>query len=224
MPETLDGLLKRLTSHLTAYQNVAYGEQFMQAIVPLRQLEEAVAGKGSRRLTETVAKNLAKLMSYKDEYEVARLYSDPAYFEHLRRTFAGEPGKDYQLHVHMAPPAFSKKDSKGHLVKREYGPWIFKAFKLLSRFKGLRGTAFDPFGRTEERRQERALIQEYQELLDLFKNYLSIDNYDKALELANLADDIRGFGHVKEANIQRYKDRKKKLIAEFCAPAQAKAA
>ncbi len=224
MPETLDGLLKRLSTHLSEYQNAAYGERFMQLITPFRQLEEDVAGKGSRRLTETVAKNLAKLMSYKDEYEVARLYTEPAYFEHLRRTFAGEPGKDYQLHIHMAPPAFSKKNSKGELIKREYGPWIFKAFKLLRRFKGLRGTAFDPFGRTEERRQERALIQEYLELLDLFKNYLSTDNYDKALELANLADDIRGFGHVKEASINKYKERKQKLIAEFCAPKQAKAA
>lgn len=224
MPETLDGLLKRLSTHLTEYQNATYGERFMQLIIPFRQLEEDVAGKGSRRLTETVAKNLAKLMSYKDEYEVARLYTEPAYFEHLRRTFAGEPGKDYQLHIHMAPPAFSKKNSKGELIKREYGPWIFKAFKLLRRFKGLRGTAFDPFGRTEERRQERALIQEYLELLELFKNYLSTDNYDKALELANLADDIRGFGHVKEANINKYKERKQKLIAEFCAPKQAKAA
>lgn len=224
IPESLDGLLKRLSEHLTQYQSSAYAQRFIQAIQPIRELEEKVAGKGSRRLSETVAKNLAKLMSYKDEYEVARLYTEPAYYEHLRQTFAGEPGKDYQLHVHMSPPAFSKKDSKGHLLKREYGPWVFKAFKILRRFKGLRGTALDPFGRTEERRQERALITDYLDLLDTFKNHLDQDNYDKALELANLADDIRGYGHVKEANIQKYQRQKQKLFEEFMRPKMARAA
>lgn len=223
-PESLDGLIKRLATHLEAYQNKAYAEQFIHTITPMKALEERVAGKGNRRLTETIAKNLAKLMSYKDEYEVARLYAEPAYFDNLRKTFAGEPGVDYQLHVHMAPPAFSKKDHHGHLQKREYGPWIFTIFKLLRRMKVLRGTSFDPFGRTTERQQERALIKEYLGILDLLLKNLNQNNYNTALELANAVDDIRGFGHVKEANIKKYQVNKQMLIEEFCSPKQTEAA
>src|SRR3546814_1282649 len=99
-------------------------------------------------------------MAYKDEYEVARLYVDPAFTQKLRQQFEGEPGKDYQLHFHLAPPLLAKKNDKGELVKKKYGPWIMPVFKTLARLKGLRGTALDVFGRTAERRKESATGQE----------------------------------------------------------------
>ncbi len=187
----------------------------MKAILSVKAVEEKVLGIGANQLTQTAAKNLAKLMAYKDEYEVARLYTRPEYLDKLRQTFAGEPGKDYELYVHMAPPAFAKKKANGELVKKAYGPWVFKAFKLLSKFKKLRGTALDPFGRTEERKAERALIAEYIELLDTIKAKLTEQNIEQALALAALPDDIRGYGHVKEKNMHQYHEKKATLLADF---------
>ena len=112
-------------------------------------------------LTEAVAKNLHKLMAYKDEYEVARLYADPAFVEKLKGSFEG----DWKIKFHLAPPTFSKKDAQGHLVKKQYGPWMLPAMRVLAKLKFLRGTALDVFGKTEERRMERALIVEYEALV-----------------------------------------------------------
>ncbi len=213
--ENTDSQLKRLNAFLTDYQDAAYADKFMKAILSVKAVEEKVLGIGANQLTQTAAKNLAKLMAYKDEYEVARLYTRPEYLDKLRQTFAGEPGKDYELYVHMAPPAFAKKKANGELVKKAYGPWVFKAFKLLSKFKKLRGTALDPFGRTEERKAERALIAEYIELLDTIKAKLTEQNVEQALALAALPDDIRGYGHVKEKNMHQYHEKKSALLQQF---------
>ncbi|AHG63318.1 indolepyruvate ferredoxin oxidoreductase family protein [Advenella mimigardefordensis] len=223
MPESIDTLIKRLEQHLTNYQNSRYAQRFTQAVARIRETEKA-GGFGGHTLTEAVARNLAKLMSYKDEYEVARLYTEPAYFDQLRAQFEGEPGRDYALHVHLAPPAFSKKDKKGHLIKKKYGPWMMQAFRLLARFKSLRATALDPFGRTEERRAERALIDEYFALLDEINQSLSDTNYDAAVALARLPDDIRGYGHVKEANMQKAAARRVQLLEAYRRTALSKAA
>jgi indolepyruvate ferredoxin oxidoreductase len=157
-------------------------------------------------------------MAYKDEYEVARLYVDPAFTQKLREQFEGEPGKDYQVHFHLAPPLLAKRNDKGELMKRQYGPWMMSAFKVLARLKALRGTPLDLFGRTEERRQERELIRDYFALLDEFDRTLTEDRLAVAMELANLPDDIRGFGHVKERNLKAAQARRATLLENYRNP------
>jgi indolepyruvate ferredoxin oxidoreductase len=223
LPETLDGLIRQRVDLLTAYQDSAYARRYEEAVERVRQAEQRVAAGGKLALTEAVAKNLAKLMAYKDEYEVARLYSDPAYLDKLRAQFEGEPGKDYQLHFHLAPPLLSQKDDKGHLVKKKYGPWVLSAFKLLAKCKGLRGTAWDVFGHTEERKMERQLIADYFALVDLLCSTLNADNHAKAVELAQVADTIRGFGHVKEGNVAKAKQRWAELESQYRLAARATA-
>ncbi|MGO1766458.1 MAG: DUF6537 domain-containing protein, partial [Advenella sp.] len=223
MPESTESLVKRLEQHLTRYQNNRYAQRFTQAVARIRDTERKL-GIRNDILTQAVARNLAKLMSYKDEYEVARLYTDPAYFDKLREQFEGEPGRDYALHVHLAPPAFSKKDKKGHLIKKKYGPWVLKAFVVLARLKSLRGTALDPFGRTAERRAERALVENYFDLLDEFNHSLNETNYDAAVQLAVLPDDIRGYGHIKEANMEKAAIRRTQLLQMYRRAVLSKAA
>jgi indolepyruvate ferredoxin oxidoreductase len=153
-------------------------------------------------------------MAYKDEYEVARLYSDPAFMEKLNASFEG----DWKLHIHLAPPTFSKKDAQGHLVKKKYGPWVFSAMHVLAKLKFLRGTAFDIFGKTEERRTERALIVEYEALVRELIGGLSTQNHELALELANLPDGIRGYGHVKENNLKGVRIKWNELLTRWRSP------
>ncbi len=225
MPETLDRLVQRNVQWLTAYQDAAYARRYAQAVELIRGRETALreaaprenataAGKGLR-LTRTVAVNLAKLMAYKDEYEVARLYADPVFKEKLRAQFEGEPGRDYQLHFHLAPPLFAKRNDRGQLVKKKFGPWMMPVFKVMARFKGLRGTVFDVFGKTQERRQERELVREYFELVDELARSLTQRNVAAAVELAALPDDIRGFGHVKEKSLLAAKARRRELLANY---------
>lgn len=209
--EDTDALLQRLQRHLTAYQNKRWANNFLNAVKPIRDLEQALFN--DTTLTHAVAKNLAKLMSYKDEYEVARLYTRPEYIEKLRHTFEGEPGKDYALHVHIAPPIFAPKN--GLLQKKEYGSWAFTLFNVLRHLKGLRGTPLDIFGYSQERKTERQLITEYQKILKLIETSLTPKNLDIALELANLPDDIRGYGHIKQKNIKKTTLKKENLLKKF---------
>src|SRR5690606_28448536 len=138
----------------------------------------------------------AKLMAYKDEYEVARLYTEPAFFDKLKQQFEGEPGKDYQLHFHLAPPLLSRKNEKGELIRKKFGPRTLTAFRLLARMKRIRGTAFDICGKAHERRQARELIRDYYDMLDVFSKTLTSTRLAVAQELANLPADIRGFVHI----------------------------
>jgi indolepyruvate ferredoxin oxidoreductase len=148
-------------------------------------------------------------MAYKDEYEVARLYSDGEFQRKLEACFEG----GYRLRFNLAPPLLSKRDpDTGELRKREYGPWVMKAFRLLAKLRFLRGTAADPFGHARERRQERADIDEYCQLLDLILSELGEDNYATAVELANLPAQLRGFGHVKDRNREKCYVRKEELL------------
>ncbi len=155
-----------------------------------------------------MAKYYFKLMAYKDEYEVARLYTDGRFAEQLNAQFEGK----FSVKFNLAPPLLSKKDAKGHLVKAEYGSWMWKAFTLLAKFKGLRGGKFDIFGYTEERRMERALITEYRDMVDALVAGLNPDTHAVAVELANLPEQIRGFGHVKEANVATFRAEKARLL------------
>ena len=169
---------------------------------------ESAQGLGNK-LSMAVAKNYAKLMAYKDEYEVARLYTDGRFVEQLKTQFEG----DFSLKFNLAPPMFAKKDAKGHMVKAQYGSWMFGAFKLLAKMKGLRGGAFDVFGKTAERKMERALIVEYREMVEALVARLDASNYLEAIELASLPEQIRGFGHVKEKAVAEFRARKAELLS-----------
>ncbi|TEA79791.1 indolepyruvate ferredoxin oxidoreductase family protein [Allopusillimonas ginsengisoli] len=215
MPEALDTLIDRQAQRLADYQNKAYARQYRNAIQRIREKESSLTSGQAGRLTRAVANNLAKLMAYKDEYEVARLYTDPEFTRKLREQFEGEPGKDYTLRFHLAPPLLARKNEKGELVKRSYGPWMMRAFGMLARLKALRGTPLDVFGRTAERRMERQLMQEYFALVDEFCRSLSERNLAIALELASLPDDIRGFGHVKDKNVLAAQARRSELLQQY---------
>lgn len=218
MPESLDKLIASREALLTAYQNAAYAQRYRDVIDRIRVKETQIAGNSKLPLTRAVATGLAKLMAYKDEYEVARLYADPAYLDKLRQQFEGEPGRDYKLSFHLAPPLLAKRDERGNLQKKSFGPWMLPVFRALTRMKGLRGTALDVFGKTAERRGERQLIAEYVALADEFCATLDLERLPVALQLAGLPDDIRGFGHVKERNFQAAAKKKERLLSDYRTP------
>ncbi|HEX7937059.1 MAG TPA: indolepyruvate ferredoxin oxidoreductase family protein [Paraburkholderia sp.] len=214
-PKALDTLIDKRAAYLAAWQNNAYAERYRALISQVRTAESSLdSGDGQLPLTEAVAKNLHKLMAYKDEYEVARLYSDPAFIEKLKASFEG----DWKLNIHLAPPMFSKKDAQGHLIKKKYGPWVFSAMHVLAKFKFLRGTALDVFGKTEERRTERALIGEYEALVRELIGGLTVQKRELALELANLPDGIRGYGHIKENNLKGVRVKWNELLTRWRSP------
>ena len=165
-----------------------------------------------------MARYLFKLMAYKDEYEVARLHTDAAFVAKIGNMFEG----DYRIVHHLAPPTTAKKNDKGELVKKSYGPWMRKAFGVLAGLKGLRGTAFDPFGKTEERRTERALIGEYRASIDEILHSLNARNLSLAVDIARIPEDIRGYGHVKERHLHAARAKWQGLLAQWRgAPASA---
>jgi indolepyruvate ferredoxin oxidoreductase len=215
MPESLDRLIERNIERLSVYQNPRYAARYVEAVERLRAKETAVMGGAKPRLTQVAARNLAKLMTYKDEYEVARLFADPAYMDKLRAQFEGEPGRDYKLAFHLAPPLLAKRDEHKHLKKRRFGQWTLTIFRVLQTFRFLRGTAFDVFGKTQERRTERELIEQYFELIDELCATLDTARFDAAMKLANLPDEIRGFGHVKERNVAAAAARRERWLAEY---------
>ncbi|RQZ11049.1 indolepyruvate ferredoxin oxidoreductase family protein [Burkholderia sp. Bp9031] len=218
MPESLDTLIGTRVALLSAYQNDAYARRYRDVIDRIRAKEAAITGASALPLTRAVAANLAKLMAYKDEYEVARLYADPAYLEKLRQQFDGVPGRDYTLNFYLAPPLLAKRDEHGHLQKKRFGPWVLPVFRMLATLKGLRGTPFDIFGRTAERRDERRLIADYIALVDEFCATLDAERLPVALQLANLPDDIRGFGHVKARNMAAAEHKRERLLQTYRMP------
>jgi indolepyruvate ferredoxin oxidoreductase len=192
--DRLEDLIAQRYDFLTAYQNTAYAKRYESFVNTVKQKEQAF---GKTVLTESVAKNLFKLMAYKDEYEVARLHTDKQFLERVKTQFEG----DFKVHYHLAPPLLAKRNERGHLIKQKMSPSMLLVFKALSRFKFLRGTALDIFGKTEERQTERALIQEYMDSVTEVLASLSIENHSIAVQLANVPDQIKGFGHVKERNL-----------------------
>lgn len=214
----LDDVVARRVAFLTGYQNAAYARQYSDFVAQVRQAESAVVEAGKPlRLTETVARYYFKLMAYKDEYEVARLHADPAFTAKIAGMFEG----DYKVKFHMAPPLLAKRDHQGHLVKREFGPWMMSAFRLLSRLRGLRGSALDVFGYTAERRTERALIAHYRDTLAALLPRLSAANLPQMIALAAIPEDIRGYGHVKERHLKAAREKEAALLAELKAAPQA---
>jgi indolepyruvate ferredoxin oxidoreductase len=213
-PLSLDELIEHRAGLLVAYQNAAYADRYRQFVEKVRAADTLAEGRQS--LTERVARHLYKLMAYKDEYEVARLYTDGDFLRKLGETFGG----DYRLQFHMAPPIFNRGlDEQGRPRKTTFGPWMQRALRLLAKGKVLRGTALDPFGRLAERREERALIDDYRGLVEELLGGLDRENYAIALECANLPDQVRGYGPVKTESIEEYRELKTGLLHRFHNPA-----
>jgi indolepyruvate ferredoxin oxidoreductase len=212
MPEGLDSLVKRRVTFLTAYQDGAYAARYEALVNTVRHAESAL-GAGDK-LSRAVAKSYFKLMAYKDEYEVARLYTDGRFVEQLKRQFEGE----FTLKFNLAPPLFSKKDANGHLVKAQYGSWVWQAFRLLAKLKGVRGSRLDVFGYSAERRMERKLIEEYRSTILGLLDTLDADKLALAVDIASLPEKVRGFGHVKEASVARFHAEQAALLKKYGAP------
>ncbi len=217
LSRNLDEIIAKRAAYLTGYQNRAYAARY-EALVRRVASAESTQAKGMTGLAEAVARAYFKLLAYKDEYEVARLFTDRSFHQALAAQFEG----DYRLAFNLAPPAVAEREAAtGHLKKREFGPWMMSAFRWLARLKFLRGTALDVFGRTEERRTERKLIVEYETLIDELLAKLSPANHRLAVQIASVPDQIRGYGHIKDAAIVAAKKREAELLACFRNPAPA---
>jgi len=211
LSRTLDELIERRVAALVDYQDAAYAARY-RGLVERVRAAEAAAAKGLSGLTEAVARYYYKLLAYKDEYEVARLYTDGNFRNLLAAQFEG----DYRLEFHLAPPVLATRDpTSGHLVKRGYGPWMLGAFGLLARFKRLRGGVFDPFGYSAERRMERALIVAYERQIDRVLARLTPANHATAVEIASVPEHIRGYGHVKQRHVAEAERRTDELWLAF---------
>ncbi|ADZ70022.1 indolepyruvate ferredoxin oxidoreductase family protein [Polymorphum gilvum] len=207
--ETLEAKIGRLADDLTAYQDAAYAARYA-ALVERVRAADAAFGPGTMRLTETVADMLYKVMAYKDEYEVARLHADPAFRARIAARF-DDPRK---IKVWLAPPLLARRldERTGRPAKIAFGPWIFGVFGVLARMRRLRGTAFDPFGRTAERKAERALIEQYVSDVETVIGHLGSAGYGLLVEIARVPDLVRGFGPVKEANLEKAAVKRAQLL------------
>ncbi|MGE5338469.1 MAG: indolepyruvate ferredoxin oxidoreductase family protein [Gemmatimonadota bacterium] len=206
----LDEVLARRRAALAAYQDAGYAQRYADLVTRVRASEQAVDG--GTRLAESVARNAYRLFAYKDEYEVARLFSDGRFAEELQRTF----GAGSRVHLHLAIPALARTDpDTGEPRKQRYGPWMMGALRVLAAAKWLRGTHFDPFGYTAERRFERALRDEYEADMRRIAEQLRADNLALAIEIASLPERIRGFGPVKQRNAAAARARHDELMRAF---------
>jgi len=207
----LDEVVARRAAFLTRYQSARYAKRYRKNVQAILAAEDNVAP-GSHALAEAAARGLFKLMAIKDEYEVARLFTEGGFLDDLERRFSAWD----RLEFHMAPPVFARRNADtGHLVKRSYGPSMMRAMGWLSRLRRLRGTWFDPLGRTEERRMERRLLKDYEAVLDRIAEKLTAENHAAAVALADYPRIIRGYGHVKEAAVTRAEAEKAALLAAF---------
>jgi indolepyruvate ferredoxin oxidoreductase len=209
--DSLEHTIGRRVEFLTDYQNAAYAGEYKAFVEKVRAAEAPL---GKTALTEAVARYLFKLMAYKDEYEVARLHAETGFQEKVAAMFEG----DYKINFHLAPPMIAKRNEKGELQKRKFGPAMLTGFKLLARLKGLRGTALDVFGRTEERRTERALIGQYRASIEQVLRSLDAGNHALAVEIARIPEQIKGFGHVKERNLASARAQWDKLMQQWSDP------
>jgi indolepyruvate ferredoxin oxidoreductase len=211
LSESLDGLIARRVADLTEYQNTAYAERYAARVQRVRAAEAAVMP-GRTELTEAAARYLYKLMAIKDEYEVARLYTRTGFLDRVSTMFEG----DWKLAFNLAPPLFARRDKvTGYPRKQEYGAWMLHVFRLLARMNGLRGSALDIFGRTEERRHDRAILAEYESLMDELCDRLTPENHAVAVELAALPEAIRGYGHIRARHIASAGLRRQELLDQL---------
>ena len=212
-PETLEHLIAQRTADLIAYQNAAYAERYASLVRRVREVERERA-KGCSGFAEAVARYYYKLLAYKDEYEVARLYTDPRFTAALENQFTG----DYRLAFHLAPPWLARRDrDSGRPRKRRFGQWILRGFKLLACLRGLRGTPFDPFGYADDRRLERQLLRAYESRIEELLGKLSAENHALAVEIASIPEGIRGYGHVKRAHVEAAREKETELLQALSA-------
>ena len=212
-PDTLEEIINKRVNYLTDYQDTKYAQSYRDFVSKV-EIAESKLGK-SRDLTNAVARNLFKLMSYKDEYEVARLYTNGEFEEQTAETFQG----NFKINYHLAPPiiGFGKKPN-GRPRKRAFGPWMMPVFRILAKYKNLRGSKLDIFGYSAERKMERALIKDYKSTIENILSRLSADNRQFASAIARLPDEIRGFGPVKEQAFKKAKEKKVDLLKQFEKP------
>ncbi len=209
--ESLDGLVRHREAFLTAYQDGKLAARYRRLVDKVSEAERSKTP-GQSGLAEAAARYYAKLLAIKDEYEVARLYTDGGFEAKLKEAFEG----DVKLTFHLAPPLLAKRDPRtGELLKKEYGPWVFKAFKYLAKMRRYRGTWLDIFGRTEERKMERGLIRDYEALAEEVVAKLAPGNHHTAVALLSIPERIRGYGHVKEANLALAKKEEADLLSSF---------
>ena len=219
LSQSFDETVERRVAFLTAYQNAALCARATRSGREGAQAAEAEKAPGQCGLAEAVARYLFKLMAYKDEYEVARLYSETSFLEHVKSTFDGDK---LRFEFHLAPPLLARRNPEtGEPKKMTFGPWMLKAFAMLAKFKFLRGTAFDTFGYTAERRMERRLVSEYEQLLGEIVERLTPDNHQVAVALATIPEKIRGFGPVKQRHLAAAKAEEAVLLEQFRAGAGA---
>jgi indolepyruvate ferredoxin oxidoreductase len=215
----LDEMIERRARFLADFQNAAYADRYGSLVDRVRKLEQDKTG--SSKLTEAVARYYHKLLAYKDEYEVARLHANGEFEKKIADMFEG----DFKTYYYLAPPLFAKTDPlTGEPRKMRFGPWILPLFRVLKSFKFLRGTAFDPFGHTEERRMERELIREYEETVELLLAGLNAQNHAAAVQIASLPEEIRGFGYIKKRNLEAARKKRQELLQRFGARGAERAA
>jgi indolepyruvate ferredoxin oxidoreductase len=211
--QTLEEVVERRAAFLNDYQDKDYAARYRATVAIARQAEEKLPGKTGFALA--VARNAFKLMAVKDEYEVARLYTNGDFEKRIRETFEGS----YTLAFHLAPPFLNGETlPNGRPRKRQFGPWMMTGFRMLARLKFLRGTAFDPFARSAERRMERRLAADYETLVGDLSAKLDARNHASAVALASLPDMIRGFGPVKEEAVKKADAERARLLAAFADP------
>ncbi len=213
LSRSLDEMIERRVAYLASYQNEAYASRYLSMINRVREAER-IKAPGSGDLSRAVARYYFKLLAIKDEYEVARLYSDGSFAKQIAGAFDGEP----RLEFHLAPPLLGRKNAQGEPAKSSFGPWMMRVFRLLASLKWLRGTVFDIFGYTEDRRMERRLIGEYERLIDEILHGLSLETHAIAVALASIPEKIRGFGHVKMRHVTAAKAEEQALLEHFRTP------
>ena len=209
----IDSRIQQRVAFLAAYQDIDYATRYQKLVECAHEAEQKIEG-NQDNFTNAVVKYAFKLMSYKDEYEVARLFTTGDFKQKLSKTFDG----NYRLHFHLAPPLFARKDRQtGFPSKSEFGPWMFSVFKILAGCKGLRGSRFDPFGWTMERRMERRLRDQYLSDIERLCEDLTLDNHSMAVELAEVPEQIRGFGHVKLAAVKSAEQERNAILDKLSA-------
>ena len=214
LSESLDDMIERRVEILTQYQSNHYARRYKALVDKVRAAEDRLGGQG---LSQAVARYYFKLMAYKDEYEVARLYTEGQFLNQIESSF--ESG--YRLNFHLAPPLLAGRDEHGQLKKMTFGPWVLTAFKVLAKLRPLRGTPLDIFGYTAERRTERKLIRDYKKTVEDMLNTLNTGNLGFAIAVASVPEFIRGYGHVKEKHLAEARIKESLLLEQFKNPSQA---
>jgi indolepyruvate ferredoxin oxidoreductase len=211
LSQSFDEMVERRVAFLTDYQNADYAARY-RARVEQAKAAEAAQAPGKCGFAEAVARYLFKLMAFKDEYEVARLYADASFMRQLHNEFDG----NMRLEFHLAPPLFAPRDRVTGLPRKlSFGAWMLPVFRTLAKLKFLRGTAFDPFGYTRERKMERRLVDDYEAMLSEIISKLGSDNHHLATGLAAIPEKIRGFGHVKRRHLEIAKAEETALLDQF---------